>query len=188
MKKIFFYTFFVLLFNGCSVTDIIEDVDEHYTKEKASKAYGDFCSREALAICNDSVLVEDDTLATMDDIIVYTYDFMRRGVNYTYIYDSLQFGSDEYYFYMTPRDDGIMYGDCEDWTITFIENNIRNGNIQKGEARWVLGFQEETIHAWTIITKNGVEYLFDNRIPHGMLKADAYTRNSYKEIKTIYSY
>ena len=184
MKKVLMNGFLAIGLTGCSVVD---DIQDYYTEEKAEDAFKELCSREELVICGNEVFISPDSNATIPDIIENTLEFFNEGVTYLYEDDNVQYGRD-YYAYMYFRDNGIRYGDCEDFTITFLEDNIRNGNIQKGEAEWVIGEYGGETHAWSVITKDEEVYLFDNIFPQGILISKAYTDEPYEEMAVIYRY
>ena len=181
---------FVILLQGCGVS-IEDEVNDHYTKVKATKRLHEMCSREELFICGDNVedvmIKNNSVLMDMDDMVAYTYEHFSKDINYKYKIDREQFGLDDYYEYMRPKSDGLMYGDCEDFTITLFENGVRDGYIKRGEANWVIGSYNGDIHAWLTIKKDEITYIYDNINPHGVNIIDMYG-DKYKRFRTIVSY
>ncbi len=148
-----------LLLAGCSIED-------HYTKNKADKAFDSMCERQTLYICGDDVKINHYNTSGVKAL--YNFEYLADGKDiYTYIYSD---------------DEGIYRGDCEDYVITFIEDNIVGGYIDN--AKWVIGEFEGRTHAWAIVDDN----LYDTAFITGIPSEIAYSKFNYKRIGTVYEW
>jgi len=152
----------LLFLNGCSL-------DEYFTKKKARGEFNSMCHRYELIICEDDV-----NQLPYDEGNYYAYLF-----NFKYKKDN----SDSY-DYLTPDDEGITRGDCEDFAITFLENSIRNGSVKKGTAELILGKLNGVYHTWLIIDGE----LFDTQYLVGIEIDIAYMDNKYERLSSLYRY
>ena len=177
MKKFLFGLGLISILNGCG------DIEDYFTKEKSKDALKDLCKRTSnLVVCNENAEPNSSNGLSMKELIEVTIDDFGHGL---YEYQS---ESSEYYKYMTPDEDGVMRGDCEDVVITFIQKEVMAGNIDKGEVKWVMGETLGETHAWAIVKKDGEEYVFDTVSWWGVPLQEAYEKSNYKELRTVFSY
>jgi predicted transglutaminase-like cysteine proteinase len=119
------------------------------------------------------------------------YD-VENFVNYTlneiipskYVYKS-DFADS--YNYMYPDANGIKYGDCEDYVISFIEDNLQNQNINPTViVMWKYRKVNGDYHAWVEIKGELNTYIFDTYYLYSYPKNKAYIEKNYEELKEIY--
>lgn len=167
MKKTLIAILLTLTLSGCQLED-------YFTKKQAKEEFKSLCDRYTLAMCSELVIPEYNN-ADMYEVRAVSYD-----IHFEYESDN----GDKYdYLESAPH-----RGDCEDWTITFIENNLRLGNFKKGQVKWVFGTQDGSYHAWTLVIFEDEEYLFDNGYQRGTNKEKAYEERNYKSMFTLFSY
>ena len=167
MKKILLTILTIFAMNGCTIVDYFE---EKYSE----KEFKSLCNRYELAICNE-VTIPNYNNADEYEIKAVVYD------------SPFEYKKDdgEQYDYLSGD---ILKGDCEDWTITFIENNLRLGNFKRGQVEWIYGELNGIGHAWTIVQINEEDILFDNGYTFGVKLDKAYGELGYKEKHIIYNY
>ena len=170
-----------LFVSGCDTSDTL-------SANTAEKQFQSMCDRSELYICGDSVDVKIYNNSSVYDLIEYANNNLNSYYDYRYTTDMQEYSVDDYYTYMNPKSDWVKYGDCEDYAITFIEDNIINGNIDYGDAEMMFGRTQYGYHMWAIINKDGESYVFDTYNPNGSLKSKAYVDKKYKEVKVIYSF
>jgi hypothetical protein len=188
----------MIFFNGCS---LIENIDEKASKNIAKKEFINLCNREDLLICGSSAktinlgeyfdikyeyseYIDQNDLRPIFSIFSYVLENLV-GEYYQYKEDTQK---NESYNYMFPDENGQRHGDCEDFVITLLEDNIENGNIQKGEAKWIFGKVNGDYHSWAIIKKNNKEFIFDTYYRIGEKLNVAYNENNYKQLLVLFSY
>lgn len=177
MKKIFSALFMILLLNGCTV---IEKIEESLSDNNAESEWSSMCHRYDLFVCGDDIQTRYKATVGIEEVILFNYG----------IFEYKKDNSDEY-DYLTADSNSMMYGDCEDFAITFMENNIVEGNLREGEGRIVFGrLKNGDYHMWAIVTKNGTEYIFDTNGHYGDLLQDAYSNEvfGYRELATLYNF
>jgi len=153
----------LLIFTACSIETLPE------------RSFNTLCAQDSkLVICNEREVPE------------YTYTSMTLisiQSNLTpFIYTK---DKGETYSYMTGE---TYHGDCEDWVITFIENNLREGYLPKNSTQWMIGYKNKIGHAWALITLNNITILFDTFNPYGVEVTYAYQNLGYAEVFAIYKY
>jgi len=160
MKHIILGLLISLLLNGCSIVNYFE-------KQHALKEFNKMCDINTLYICNDIKI-----------------EYAKNNIHY----DLKQFSLDNTYIYVPDKKDKYTYmqgnplqGDCEDWSVTFIENNFRNGYLQQDTVELIFGKHKGNAHIWTLITIDNVIWLFDNNKPHSILMELAYNKQGYRE-------
>jgi len=79
-------------------------------------------------------------------------------------------------------------GVCADSSITFAEDNIVNGNIDKGELSIMFGKNNGIYHSWVVIEKDGKQYLFDTNFRYGKMLDYVYKNYDYSYMFTLYKY
>lgn len=173
------YLLIVLLFlTGCSF-------EEEATKNQAYSQFSSLCNRQDLTICKNGSAVQEE-VGSIFDLKVYTYNRFNTE-SYRYKTDKENYGVADLYVYMSNTRE-ISYGDCEDYAITFVEDNINNGNIGKGEASIIFGETEEGYHVWVSVIKEEERYLFDTYFIFGILQEEAYNAKEYRSMFTLYTY
>jgi len=166
----------VFLFSGCSVENIEEDLSGYDAKAE----WNIMCNKYELYICGDNIPLDDKENPTIEDIISYKWG------NFVYKKDDKND-----YDYLGRDPDKLMEGDCEDFAITFTENNLREGNIKPHEIKIEFGKMDDGgYHVWVIVTKNETEYIFDTLQHDGELFSEAKKDypEGYKVLETLYSY
>ena len=151
----------VLFLVGCG-----EQEREATIEENSFSGFYTLCTNEELYICGDDVPIDDYNGAGLYDLILYSIDNMN-----TFEYTPDNFNE---FIYMNENP---KKGDCEDWALTFIEDNIRNGNLLS--AKLIVGKLGEDYHAWVKVGN----VVFDNNRPHGTNVIDA-----YKELFILYEF
>mgnify|MGYP000085247316 CR=1 FL=1 len=174
MIKYIFILSYILFISGCG------------TEDNAHNRFDSMCDRQDLYICGDDVEIQSYSNGDIQDLVIYTKDKLNYQ-EYKYVLDSKLYGVDDYYAYMT-YDDGMLYGDCEDYSITFAEDNIVNGNIDKGELSIMFGKNNGIYHSWVIIEKDGKQYLFDTNFRYGKMLGYVYDNYDYSYMFTLYKY
>jgi len=193
----------VIFLNGCGP---LEQIENKYSKVQAKKEFKKMCKRDSgqdLLICgskqktiykseysfleykypsDNDEYISQYQLEDVFAIFSYTLDTFNATV-FKYRSDK-----DDRYEYMLPNSQGLKKGDCEDYVITFIENCIEKGLIQRGEVKWVFGRADGVLHSWAIVTKNNKDFVFDTYYPFGISKELAYSNASYEKIFILYSY
>lgn len=167
MKAIQILLVSMFMLSGCSLEQWLE-------KEHAEKEFKSMCNRYDLAICGDIDIVETDQ-TNSDGIYSVIHEMQYRykkddGDTFDYL------------------EDKPALGDCEDYVITLIENNLRECNLKKNSTRWVFGTVDGTKHSWALIEIDGDTYLFDSSYIGGIKKEYAYNFHVFDEWFTIYSY
>jgi len=138
-----------LLLVGCG--------SEQTVQQTSTKAFNDMCQREELFICGDDIPKDDYNGANIYDLMLYSYDEMDQ---YTYVSEDVNS-----YDYMQP---GIRGGDCDDFAITFMEDNIINGNLKA--AQLVVGWYINGWHMWVQVGN----VIFDSDHKYGTNVLDDY--------------
>lgn len=167
MKKILLAITLALTLNGC-------DIETFFKKIHVKEEFKSLCNRYELAICGEKKIPE------YNNADIYEVEAVSYDIIFEYVREK-----DDKYDYM---ESAPHRGDCEDWTITFIENNLRLGNFDRGEVKWISGKLNGNGHAWTLVTKNGKTILFDNGYTYGIPKDVAYNERGYNQMITVYSY
>lgn len=111
------------------------------------------CSNQELLVCGDNLPISNSA-----------YE-IERPSGWWRIEDD----PDDIYKYSELQEDNTRHGDCEDFVITLIEDNLRSGVLQAGDgdAEIILGKAPNgTGHAWAIIKKENeygeiVEFFYD---------------------------
>ena len=166
----------LLFLQGCGVEDYFDGTDS------VSK-FNDMCSRSALYICDYNVTKVDTKNVGIEAI----YDYIDNYLLYDDTFVPTLDNGDKFN-YLIPGEDGVRRGDCEDFAITILEDNIVNGNIAKGEAKLVKGYLNGSGHVWLELIKEGTVYIFDTNNYLGNTKEDAFFASQYRHIRTLYSY
>lgn len=168
--------FLVLNINGCSVDEITED----FSDINAEKEWMVMCNQYTLFVCGDNVSLKDKPAVDIEEVISYDY-----GIN-VYKEDDT-----DHYDYLGSGVNTVLEGDCEDFAITFVENNLREGNIKPGEVKILFGrLKSGSYHVWAVVKKNGEEHIFDTNGYYGEPLEEAYANMEleYRELKILYRY
>jgi hypothetical protein len=163
-------------FSGCSVEKIEEELSNYDAKMK----WDTMCNEYKLYICGDDIPLEQKQNPTIEDVISYEWG------NFEYKKDDKN-----HYDYLGRDPNKLMEGDCEDFAITFTEDNLREGNIKPHEIKIEFGkMGDEDYHVWVIVTKNETEYIFDTLQHYGELFSEAKKEypKGYNVLETLYSY
>ena len=169
MKKLLLSLTLIFILNGCALETFIE-------KQVAKHELKDLCDNSSnLAICWERK-IPDYNGAQFDDL---------SALNNSTIFEYEADGILEDYDYLTGP---IHKGDCDDWVVTFIEDNLRAGNLQRNSVEWIFGEYKNEGHSWVLVTINNETYLFDNMKTRGIEFTIAYSKLNYKEKFIVYKY
>ena len=176
-KYILFLSIFAAFyFSGCSV----ENIEEEFNNYNAKKEWNTMCNKYQLYICGDDIPLGHKENPTIEDVISYNWG------NFVYKKDDKN-----NYDYLGRDPNKLMEGDCEDFAITFTENNLREGNIEPHEIKIEFGkMGDGDYHVWVIVTKNETEYIFDTFQHYGEIFSTVKKDypEGYNVLETLYSY
>jgi len=183
LKRIYLIIITAFLFSGCGV----QDIKDHFYEDDAKNKLSKLCKREVnsnLVVCNNNNTPEPSRDLTIEEFREIAYSYLD-GNHYKYKADEK---NNDIYSYMRPDPDGIMRGDCEDFVIMIIQKMVMDGSIKKDSVKWIYGKAIGDYHAWSIITIEGKEYVFDTVSWFGMPLQEAYEKGDYREIATLFKY
>ena len=145
--------------NGCDIRDLYySNISEEVDK---------MCDKYELHICGE---LEKPEYTPTRYLSIRNY---IAGMDYHYKYDD-----GDSYDYMLGD---YKYGDCEDYTITLMEDMLMLGMIDN--AKWMYGQYGDTYHAWLLTTIEGTEYIIDTYYRLGVPYEDV--RHRYNELRTV---
>ena len=170
MRNIVFCGLCLFFVVGCSV-------QKEYTQASAQSDMESLCNRYELAMCGD-IEIPEYTGAVLEEII-------EVSESYAFVYKADEENRFDY------LEGDIREGDCEDFAITFIEENLRIGNFKKGSVRMVVGKEgsERLLHMWAEITLGDVVFVVDTIYSKGIEAEDAYSGPfKYKKLYDVWRY